>query len=338
MRHTPAGLVACVLAALCAAGCGSGGKAAPGGIDAGATSSEPDPRQRQQILAAEADAAKGAGEYALALALFREILADNPTSTSAYVGIGEVYLLQEDYAGAEPVFARAARLEPRSFDAQYGHGVALQMLERFMEAVKAYHRALTIRPESTDANLHLAMTYLQMGEPRSALVFAGKVVEIDPAHGPGRAALGSAYAALERYPEAVAQYEAAVELMEPTPPLLISLINALGKQRRYVDARNTAEYLVRLAPSAQAYERLGWASFRLGAYDESIEAYRGAVALDGDYWPACNGVGCNALNAWLLSDKRDTRALAEAKQAFRQSLRVNPDQPKVVSLLSKYGV
>jgi tetratricopeptide (TPR) repeat protein len=326
------------LAALCTAGCGSAGKAAPGGIDAAATPARTTPHQRQQLLAAEADAAKATGEYEAALALFRQILSENPTATAAYVGIGEVYLLQEDYAGAEPLFARAARLEPRSYDAQYGHGLALQMLERFVEAVKAYHRALTIRPQSVEANLHLATTYLQMGEPRSALVFAGKVVELDPAHGPGRAALGSAYAELGRYQEAVTQYEAAVELMEPTSPLLLSLIHALGKQQRYADAKNTAEYLVKLAPSAEAYERLGWASFRVGAYDESIAAYRRAVDLDGGYWRAHNGVGCNALNAWLKSGKRDAEALQEAKQAFRRSLQVHPDQPKVVSLLSRYGV
>jgi superkiller protein 3 len=143
---------------------------------------------------------------------------------------------------------------------------------------------------------------------------------------------------LGRYREAITQYEAAVELMEPTPPLLINLINALGKEQRYVDARNTAEYLVKLAPSAEAYERLGWSNFRTGDYDESIEAYRSAVALEPDHWQAHNGVGCNALNAWLLSGKRNTEALGEAKRSFRQSLRVNPDQPKVVSLLSKYGV
>jgi tetratricopeptide (TPR) repeat protein len=331
-------LVACVLVALYAAGCGSATRTAPGGVDAAATPPRADSRQRQQLMAAEADVAMAAGEYEVAMALFRRILAENPTATVAYVGIGQVYLLREDYASAEPLFARASRLEPRSYDAQYGHGLALQMLERFVEAVRAYHRALTIRPESVEANLHLAETYLQLGEPRSARVFARKVVEVDPAHGPGRAALGSAYLQLGRYPEAVTQYEAAVELMEPTPPLLINLINALGKQQRYVDSRNTAEHLVRLAPSAEAYERLGWANFRLGAYDESIEAYRRAVDLDPGFWRAHNGVGCNALNAWLLSGKRDAEALREAKQAFRKSLQVNPDQPEVIALLTTYGV
>jgi tetratricopeptide (TPR) repeat protein len=338
MRHPLAGFVASVGAVLCAAGCGSADKAEPGAIAVQAEPIRVAPYQSGQMLAAEADAAKAAGEYQAALALFRRILADNPTSTIAYVGIGEVYLLQEDWVSAEPVFARAVRLEPRSFDAQYGHGIALQMIERFVDAVKAYHRALTIRPESIEANLHLATTYLQMGEPRSAQVFAEKVVELDPAHGPGRAALGSVYVELGRYREAITQYEAAVELMEPTPPLLINLINALGKEDRYIDARNTAEYLVKLVPSAEAYERLAWASFRMGDYAGSIEAYRLAVALKADFWQAHNGVGCNALNAWLLSGKLNTEALGEAKRSFRQSLRVNPDQPKVVSLLSKYGV
>jgi tetratricopeptide (TPR) repeat protein len=338
MRYGSAGLLACVLAASCAAGCSSARKGEAAQVEAAPPAARIDRAQHQQILATEAAAAKDAGEYEAALALFRQILASNPTSADAYVGIGEVYLLQKEYERAEPVYARAARLAPRDFDAQYGHGLALQMLNRLVDAVRAYHRALTIRPESVEANLHLATTYLQMGEPRSALVFAEKVVELDPAHGPGRASLGSVYVGLGRFGDAITQYEAAVELMEPTPPLLINLINALGKQDRYVDARNTAEYLVKLAPSAEAYERLGWANFRLGTYDRSIEAYRRAVELDGEYWHALNGIGCNALNTWLLSDKGNPAALREAKWAFRRSLQANPDQPKVIALLSKYGV
>ena len=337
MRTAPAGLMACVLAALCAAGCGTAPR-----TEQPAVTAPPAPRltpqEREQAFATEAEAARDAGDYEAALALFRQILAGDPDSAIAYVGLGEVYLLQEDYASAEPVLARAARLEPRNFGAQYGHGLALQMLDRLMEAVKAYHRALTIEPESIDANLHMATTYLGMGEPRSARIFAEKVVELDPGHGPGRATLGSVYQELGRFEEAVTEYEAAIELMEPTPPLLISLINALGRLGSYVDARNTAEYLVKLAPSAEGYERLGWAEFRLGEYGRSIDAYRRAVQIDGSFWRAQNGVGCNALNSWLLSEQRDGAALQEAKQAFRRSLQANPQQPRVIDLLNRYGV
>ncbi len=306
------------------------------GVTGGVTQTQVAEPSLQDRLA-HAEAAERAGEYQVALAVFRQILARNPTVATAYIGIGEIYMIQQDYEAAEPVLARAARLEPRNFDAQFGHGRALQMLERFIEAVRAYHRALTIRPDSLDANQNIATTYLQMGKPSSAQVFAEKAVEIDPASGPARVNLAAIYQDIGRTADAIHQYEAAVELMEPTSPLLLSLIKALVKEKRYVDAKNTAEYLVKLDPSARAWERLGWCAFRLGDYQQSIESYRESVQIDPDYWPALNGIGCNALNTWLLSGKADSSAFLEARQALRRSLRVNPDQQKVISLLSQYG-
>ena len=345
MQRTSVAMAACLWTAWPLTGCGlfRGAPQEDAQDEAVLTEIEaPDPAEPaqsfQQRLLADADAAKDAGEYEAALALFIEILADNPTLTTAYLGIGDIYLLQKNYAGAEPAFARAARLGPRNFDAQYGHALALQMLNRFVEAVKAYRRALTLRPESVRANLNLATTYLQMGEPRPALIFAEKVVELDPANGPARANLGAVYEQIERYGDAVMQYESAVELMEPTPPLLMNLINVLAKESLYLEAKNTAEFLVKLQPSANALERLGWSNFRLGEYDRSLDAYRSAVEIDPGHWPSLNGVAVNALNAWLLNDKRDEAAATEARDAFRRSLRVNPDQPRVIILLSKYGL
>ncbi len=336
MQRVSTRIAIALLTVWCAAGCVYT-EPAPG-LDASpvVTLSPVVPPSTDESLA-RALAARRAGEYEVALAAFREILAHDPTIAAAYVGIGEIYLLRQDYADAEGVLARAARLEPRNFDAQYGHGRALQMLERFAEASRAFHRALTIDPDSIDANRHMATTYLQMGEPSSALVFAEKAVEIEPGNGPARANLGTIYREVGRSADAIQQYEAASELMEATPPLLMNLIKALVDQERYVDAMNAAEVLVELAPSAQSWERLGWCAFRMGNYRKSIEAYRDAVRIDPDFWPALNGVGCNALNTWLLSGKRDSRAFLEAREAFRRSLRVNPDQQKVISLLSQYG-
>lgn len=286
----------------------------------------------------DASSAKDSGDYDQALSLFQQILAENPTITSAYIGIGDIYVIKQDYEKAEPAYARAARLEPRNFDAQYGHGLALQMLDRLLDAIRAYHRALTINPNSFNANLNIATTYLQMNEPHSAIAFAEKAVEADPQSGAARVNLGAAYERVGRNSEAVSQYEAAIELMEPSPEVMMNLINALAKDKRYHEAVNTAEFLVRIEPSAQAYERLGWGHFKLAEYDESIVAYRKAVELDPNHWPALNGVGVNAINTWLVSKKQDRAAEREARQALRRSLQVNPDQPKVIALLSNYNL
>jgi superkiller protein 3 len=306
--------------------------------DSGASSSRGslDPRQQERID--QANAARQSGDYTTALALFQDILAENPTITTAHLGVGDIYMIQKDYTKAEPHFEMAAKLEPRNFDAQFGHGLALQMLNRFIEAVRAYHRALTIDPESIKANLNLAITYLQMNEAQSAVTFAEKAVKLEPGNGSARANLGAAYEKVGRNVDAIEQYTAAMELIEHTPPLMMNLINVLAEEKRYQEAVNTGESLVKVEPSANAYERLGWCYFRLSQFDKSIASYREAVRIEPEHWQSHNGIGVNAINTWLLSKQRDDAARREAREAFRKSLRINPEQQKLITLMSNYGL
>ena len=295
-----------------------------------------DQAETEQTMLEAAGNKASEGDYTQALAIFHEILEENPTSSDAYLGIGDVYLEQADYARAEPALARAAKLSPRSYDAQFRHGLALQMLDRFLEAVQAYHRALTIDPESTEANRNLASAYLRLQEPRNALPFAKRAVAIDPADGTAWVSLGAAWEGMEDWTQAADAYVAASERMEPTPELMRNLLRMLAKLKRYREVISTAETIQRFGPDAEALERSGWASFRLGEYDVSLKSYRGAVTADQDMWQAWNGIGVNRLNAYLLSNREDMDAFQEAGNAFRQSLRANTDQPKVIDLMLKY--
>lgn len=330
-------LMMCGVLALALTGCGKSTRSTSA-ADAPRPSRMREPTPEQQAKIGEAEAAKDQGNYDAALAMFQEILAENPTITVAYLGIGDIYMDKQEYPKAEPAYARAAKLEPRNFDAQFGHGLALQMLNRFVEAIRAFQRALTINPDSLSANLALATTYLQMDEPKSAVIFAEKSVQLDPANGSARVNLGAAYEKVGRNADAIEQYFTAMELVDDTPPLMMNLINVLSEERRYQEAVNTAENLVKIAPSANAWERLGWCQFRLGEYSKSMNAYREAVKLDDQHWQSWNGIGVNAINIWLLSKKRDTEAGREAREAFRHSLRINPDQPKLVLLMSNNGL
>ena len=287
---------------------------------------------------AEADLLTNEGQYDSALVILHGILEDDPTSTPAYLGIGDVYLQQKDYRRAEPAFSRAAKLEPRNFDAQFGHAVALQMLGRLVEAVRAYHRALTIEPESSEANRNLATTYLQMDEPDHAIVFAQKAVQVDPNDGVAWVNLGAAYESVERWADAADAYVAASERMQPTPELMSNLMNMLVRQKRYREVANIADTIQKLRPDGHAMERKGWALFRLGEYEASEAAYREAVEIDQAQWRALNGLAVTALNRWLVSNESDTGAWDDAQSAFRASLRINPDQAKVLRLMLDYGM
>jgi tetratricopeptide (TPR) repeat protein len=293
----------------------------------------------QEVTINAAEIAAEHGDYNEAMRLFKEVLQDNPVATDAFVGVGDIYLAKKEWEQAEPVFARAAKLEPRNFDAQYGHGVSLQMMRRFVEAIRAYHRALTIDPEDARANLNIATTYLQIGRPTSAVVFAERAVEYCGEEAPSHITLAATYQLLGRMDEALAQYIAASEMMnEPSPQLMRNIIYLLTQEKRYREVVNTTEQLVRVDPSSGSYEQLGWAKFRLGDYTASSDAYKTAVDFDEENWRALNGIGVNALNTWLLAQRKDIDGYEDARAAFRRSLSLNPDQPKVITLVLRYGL
>ncbi len=289
----------------------------------------------EEVLVA-ADKAMAHADYETALRLFRDLLNDNPTLSPAYLGMGQALMAEGDPQRAETAFARAVKLTPASFQSQFGHAEVLSVLGRMTEAVGAFRRALAIRPLDFATNLALAKAYLELDQSNNALIFAQKSVEIDPMSAAAQIRLAEAFTQTGDGAGAVRAYEEAVELGEPTKELLLALVQAYGAQKRFEEAVNTAQALLMLGPDANAAERLGWARFRMGRFEEALAAYEQALTIDPDHWPSLNGVGVLKLNAWIKSEKRLDAARDDARNAFQRSLQVNGNQPKVTALLIHY--
>ncbi|MEZ6242238.1 MAG: tetratricopeptide repeat protein [Phycisphaerales bacterium] len=282
-------------------------------------------------------ALRSQGDLEAALKEFERAIAVNPAMTVAYIGAGEIHRTQGNLPEAERLYGRAAQLEPRNFDAQYGHGLVLQLMNRIADAIRAYLRALEIRPGDFEANLNIATAYLQVGDPQLGQLYAQRAVAVKPDSGEARVNLGAIYAALDKHEQAVIEYEQAAELMELSPRLLLNLADSLGHTRRYDQMVATLDQLIRIEPSAIAYERMGSGFFRLKKYEAAERAFREALELDPDHYPALNGVAVCELNTWLWSGQRETAALQDAVGALRRSLQLEPRQPQIVELLRRYG-
>ena len=296
------------------------------------------PTPEQNLILAEAHDAAADGDYPSAVALFEDLLDANPSLTLAYLGLGEVYVDMGELGSAEPAFARAARLEPGNFEAQFGHGEVLQMLDRMVEAVRAYQRALAIKPDSVQVLVNMTTAYLELDMPRSAITSARRAVELAPDDGRTRADLGVAYQQESMFDEAVEEYEVALELLGSDPRIVGNLVECYAAANRFQEAVNAGQVLVRISPTPETWERLGRAYFRISDFAASLEAYRASVELDPEYWAALNGVAVNELNRWLTGGRTDSKARDAAAAALRASLRANPDQPKVVRLVTTYGL
>ncbi|MFI5404071.1 MAG: tetratricopeptide repeat protein, partial [Planctomycetota bacterium] len=111
--------------------------------------------------------------------VLRQAIAYSPDNGEAYYSLG--LLLAEDDRVSEAVdeLASAARLLPRA-RVFYNYGVALQQLGRLAEAEDALLAGEKLSPRDT-ALLHaLAILYAQRQEPRRALPYARRLLDLAP--------------------------------------------------------------------------------------------------------------------------------------------------------------
>lgn len=272
----------------------------------------------------------------LALQEFERAIESNPLLVGAHMAAGDIYMKQGDFDMAAARFGEAARIAPGSFDANLKHGQALQALGQLLEAVKAYTIALAIKPNDSTANMNAGVVYLQLNDAPGALPFAEKAVKLDPRNGQARVNLGAVYSSLGRHEDAVTEYLQASELLPSSGELLLNLADSLQKSGQLEQAANTLEQLVRTDPSAKTYERLGAVNFKLRQYEPAEAAFRKAVEIDPNHFPALNGVAVCLLNKFVL-DGNDAAKL-EAIPLLRRSLKIERNQPYIANLVEKYRV
>lgn len=286
--------------------------------------------QRAKLLMAS-------GRLREALTEFEKAVELDPRAVDARIGIGDVYKQEGDLPRAERWYGQAADVGPDVFEAQYAHGLVLQLMQRYAEAIRAYLRALQIDPRSFDANMNVALAFVQIGQPEQGLPYAVRAVRLSPQSGPANYNMGVVYAALNRHEEAITSYRRASEYMGTSPQLLMGIADSQSALGLYTDSARTIERLVTTDPSADAFHRLGSARFRNKEYEASLSAFRQALELDENHYPALNGVAVCLLNKYLWSEKTDTQARDAAVRAMRQSLRIKRDQPKIIELLTRFG-
>ena len=60
----------------------------------------------------------------------------------------------------------------------------------------------------------------------------------------------------------------------------------------------------RFGPDADAFERSGWAAFRLGEFSDSLDYYRKSVEVNPEFWQAWNGIGVNQFECMAAKQSR----------------------------------
>jgi predicted O-linked N-acetylglucosamine transferase (SPINDLY family) len=158
-------------------------------------------------------------------------------------------------------FDQVVKLQPRNVMAQYNRGVALLDLGRAEEALAAFDRALTLTPGLTIAHANRGAALRALGRHEEAFA----AYKLAPGDFETMSDIGSLLHDMERYPQALVAYHAALKLKDDAT-IHNNRGGVLQNMRRMEDARAAYDAALALDPNhAEALNNrayLNWQHFR----------------------------------------------------------------------------
>ncbi len=209
------------------------------------------------------------------------------------ITLGREHYQAREYDKAEKYLSQVVK-EHRGFADIFNMlGVICHAQGQFQRAQESFEEALKINPNYTEAALNLAVTYNDLGkyaqardvyskaiarsraQPRSLDPFArGKIANM-------HADLGSAYHGVGFYPEAVREYQKALELCPTFIDLRTRLANVYRDIGDTPSAMRELEIVKTTNPKfVPARVALGLAQFSTGHKDEAIREWEAVLQIE----------------------------------------------------------
>lgn len=164
-------------------------------------------------------------------------------------------------------------------------------------------RAQALLPHTTRINfgnleeqaLNLAREAAQLAQFEQydlALPRARLAAQLAPKAFQTQGILGSIYLRKEKYPEAIASLQLALNLKKDEPTILFSLGAAYLRNKNYPEAISSLKKGLTLEPkAATAMFDLGNAYFLTKRYDDAVKVFNDVLTLDNKFWAATNNIG-----------------------------------------------
>jgi len=260
----------------------------------------PPPGMKADELDESGRAAMRAGNFTLAVDLFKRAVEADPKHKYAWNNLGLVYLAMRQNDDAIAAFKKAGEVNPYDQFAWNNLGRAYWQERKYDEAAEAFHKQLEVNPLDKFAHGNLGQMYAEWHKYSDAVPELEKAVSLSPEDPSLQVSLGDAYLNLGEDEKAVAAFDRAVEIS--ATPLVwnniayqLSLKNAhLDKAQQYAESavaatsaalRNltvdqVSQRDLGLVPSLIAYwDTLGWVLYAQGNLHKADEYISAAWTL-----------------------------------------------------------
>ncbi len=250
------------------------------------------------------------------------ILAERPDDPHVLHLRGLLAFERRDLALARQLFERAIQLNPHVADFFNSLGAVLAECNAKEASIAAFKKAVRLRNSFPKAWQNLAVTLTQSGQLAEALAAWNSAIE----YAPGSASMvyerAKLYGRLERWPEAVNEFQAALRLRPNDVGALSDLAHALMKARQFEVAGTCYRRLISTAPKLEHYNSLAYCLREAGKLPEAVVVHQDALRISSDDAISHHNFGATL---WRLG------RLSETIDSYRKALAARPNFSKAHS-------
>ena len=264
----------------------------------------------------ETIAAVEEGELQRASTIAEAAIRDHPDSHYSWWAVGGVRLHQRHFASAESAFRKGISIEPDEPDLHFGLAMTLEHQGAFEEAIGAYRVVLDRGHRVAAAHARLSVRLLRMDDYDGAIRHAQQAVELEPSSGWAHFVIGYVWAARGDLDRSIDAFTEAARLLPESAETRSHLAEALRRRGRAEDALREARLAIELDGLAQPHATMAIILFGEQRYDEALEHFETALAIDPSHPEAHYNIGPP-----LVELGRTEQAIV----AYRTALEMSPE-------------
>ncbi len=269
-------------------------------------------KNRVQCLFNDGLACHAAGKLDEAVALYFQVLEDDPANPEACFYLGVICAGQGKLQEAISLYQKALEVEPDHFQVLSHLANAYRDEGLVEEAVENYRKLMNIDPDHVDTRLNLGIAYYQDEKFDEASSCYEDILKVDPQCQQAFYNLGLARYCQGKYKEAKIAYEASLGLLSDDVDSMFNLGLTCQKLNMCADAAVWYKNALQFTPSdAELHNCLGTAYKGLYSLEEAEACFRRAVELESTYGAAWANLGT------VLHIKGE---LEEAKSAYEKAV------------------
>ncbi len=173
------------------------------------------------------------GDYSDADKWFSQVVSDTPNDADAWYLLGRTKYNENEFAAAISIFKRAITLLPKYVEAENNIGLSWNELNERDKARAAFQTAILWQgdtPADAQPFLNLGTLLADDHKDNEALPYLTKAVALSPGNPTVHAELGKTYLAMNKLPDAQAEFEKAIALAPDASALHYKLGQILRKQ------------------------------------------------------------------------------------------------------------